>query len=73
MPALLYIKANGDEFKKARAMWKKDSTEYVPALGERVWAMKSLYTPVFLLVFGLFAMLAGVATTVLSALTQTKA
>lgn len=68
MPALLHIKANEGELRRARAMWREDSVEYVPALGQRVWAMRFFYTPVFMVGFGLVAMVAGVTTAVVSEL-----
>lgn len=73
IPALLHIKTNGGEVRRARAMWKKGSAEYIPALGKRVWAMRNVYMPIFMLVFGVVAMVAGVATAVVWELTPTKA
>lgn len=73
MPALLHIKSNRGEFRRATAAWRKGSTEYAPALGARVWAMRSFYVPIFMIVFGFVAMVAGVATAVVYDLSPTKA
>lgn len=73
MPALLYIKSNREEFSRASAVWKKGSPEYHPALGERLWAMQSFFVPLFMVFFGVVAMVAGVATAVVSELSPTKA
>ena len=73
MPALLYMKANRGDLRRATAAWAKGSSEYERALGERLWAMRKFYVPIFMVVFGMIAMVAGVATAVVSELSPTKA
>lgn len=73
MPALLHMKSNKAEMRRATALWRKGSAEYEPALGERLWGLRKFYTPVFMAVFGVIAMVAGVATAVVSDLSPTKA
>ncbi|CBN75648.1 conserved unknown protein [Ectocarpus siliculosus] len=73
MPALLFIKSNREEFSRASAVWKKGTPEYHPALGERLWAMQNFFVPMFMVFFGILAMVAGVATAVASELSPTKA
>ncbi|CAM9588766.1 unnamed protein product [Ectocarpus fasciculatus] len=73
IPALLFIKSNRDEFSRASAVWKKGSPEYHPALGERLWAMQNFFLPMFMVLFGVVAMVAGVATAAVSELSPTKA
>lgn len=73
MPALLHIKANPGEMRTALAVWRKGSADYAPSFCGRLWAMRSFFMPVFMVAFGVVAMVAGVATAVVSDLTQTKA
>lgn len=73
MPALLFMKANRGDLRRATAAWAKGSPEYEQALGERLWAMRKFFLPFFMVVFGVIAMVAGVATAVVSELTPTKA
>lgn len=73
MPALLFMKFNRGDLRRATAVWAKGSPEYQPALGERLWAMRQFYVPMFMVVFGVIAMVAGVATAVVSELSPTKA
>eukprot|EP00903_Cladosiphon_okamuranus_P007722 g7482.t1 len=73
MPALLYLKANRGDLRRATAAWAKGSPEYEHALGERLWALEKFCLPIFMVVFGVIAMVAGVATAVVSELTPTKA
>lgn len=73
MPPLLFMKSNRAQFRRAVAVWRKGAPEYDPALGERLWAMRKFYLPIFMVVFGVTAMVAGVATAVVSELSPTKA
>lgn len=73
MPAMLFMKYNQGEWRRARSVWNKGSPEYDPALGERLWAMRKFYMPIFMVFFGVVAMVAGVATAVVSELSPTKA
>lgn len=73
MPALLFMKANQGDVRRARAVWTKGSPEYDPALGERLWTTRRFILPVFMVIFGVVAMVAGVTTAVVSELTPTKA
>lgn len=67
------MKLHEAELREALAMWKKDSPEYNPVLGERLRALQIFYIPVFMVVFGVVMMVAGVATAVLFELSPTKA
>lgn len=62
MPALLYMRINRDELKRAKAVWEKGSAEYNPSFGERLKALRNFYVPAFMVVFGVIAMVAGVGT-----------
>lgn len=73
IPALLHLKSNRGELRRATAAWRKHSPEYAPALADRLWAMHKFYVPIFMVIFGFVAMVAGVATAVVSELSQTKA
>ncbi|CAM9420529.1 unnamed protein product [Laminaria digitata] len=73
MPPLLFMKSNRAQLRRAVAVWRKGAPEYDPALGERLWAMRKFYLPIFMVVFGVTAMVAGVATAVVSELSPTKA
>ena len=73
MPALLFIKSNRGDFRRAMAVWTKGSPDYDPALGERLWAMRKFFVPIFMVIFGVVATVAGVTTAVVSELSVTKA
>lgn len=73
MPALLHMKSNRGELRRAVAAWRKGAMEYESALTERLWAMRKFYVPISMVVFGFVAMVAGVVTALLSDLTPTKA
>lgn len=73
LPPLLYMKSNGPEMRQAKAAWSKGSSEYEPALTERLWASRKLFVPVVMVLFGVVAMVAGFATAVVGELSQTRA
>lgn len=73
IPPTLHIKLHEAGLREALALWKKDSPEYNPVLGERLRALRSFYIPVFMVVFGVFMMVAGVSTAILYELSQTSA
>lgn len=75
MPALLHMKANRGELRRAKAAWAQGSTEYLPTFRKRLWSMRNFYVPIFMVVFGFIAMIAGVGTAAWSEyeLSQTKA
>ncbi|CAM9603458.1 unnamed protein product [Scytosiphon promiscuus] len=73
MPAMLFMKYNRGQWRRAKSVWNKGSPEYDPDLRERLWAMRTFYVPIFMVVFGVVAMVAGVATAVVSELSPTKA
>lgn len=73
MPALLFMKANRGDLRRATGAWAKGSPEFEQGLGERLWAMRKFYVSIFMVIFGVIAMVAGVATAVVSELTPTKA
>lgn len=75
MPPLMYIKSNGEELRHAKAAWSKNSPEYEPAVTERLWASRNFFVPVFMVLFGVLAMVAGLATAIASEfeLSPTKA
>lgn len=60
----MYIKSSGEELRHAKAAWSKASPEYEPALTERLWASRNFFVPVFMILFGFLAMIAGLATAV---------
>ncbi|CAM9615994.1 unnamed protein product [Pylaiella littoralis] len=72
LPALLFMKFNQGDLRRARAVWTSGSSQYVPALGERLWATRDVSFPIFMVIFGVVAMVAGVATAVVAELTPTK-
>lgn len=73
MPGLLYINSHRGQLQRAMGLWKKDSAEYEPALGERLRALRNFYIPFMNVVFGIVVMVAGVATTILSRFDRSKA
>ncbi|CAN0002186.1 unnamed protein product [Ectocarpus sp. 4 AP-2014] len=73
LPPLLYMKSCGHELRQAKAAWNKDSSEYEPALTERLWVSRNFIVPVFMVLFGVVAMVAGVVTAVVGELSHTKA
>lgn len=73
LPALLFMKSNQRDLRLARAVWTKGSAEYEPGLGERMWSTRQFFLPMFMVAFGVVAMVAGVATAVVAELTPTKA
>lgn len=73
LPPLLHMKSNGPELQQARAAWSKASVEYQPALAHRLWASRSFVVPIFMVFFGVVAMVAGFATAVVGELSHTKA
>ncbi|CAM9642797.1 unnamed protein product [Laminaria digitata] len=73
IPPILHMKLHEAELREALAMWKQDSPEYNPVLGERLRALQKFYIPVFMVVFGVVMMVAGVATAVFFELYPTKA
>lgn len=73
MPGLLFMKSNRGDLRRAMAVWTKGSDSYDPALGERLWAMRNFFVPIFMVIFGIVATVAGVATAVVSELSVTKA
>ena len=56
-----------------RAMWKEDSLEYNPVIGQRLRALRRFYIPVLMVVVGVFMMVAGVGTSLLYELSPTRA
>lgn len=73
MPALLHIQTNRGELRRCMAAWREGEPEYKSSLSSRFWAMRSFALPFFMVVFGVVAMVAGVATAVVADLTPTKA
>lgn len=53
-------------------MWSKDSPEYNPALGGRLRVASKFCFPVFMMVFGVVMMFAGVGTAILFELSPTR-
>ncbi|CAM9360024.1 unnamed protein product [Hapterophycus canaliculatus] len=73
MPAMLFMRYNRAEWRRAESVWNGGSPEYEPSLQKRLRAMRNFYVPIFMVVFGVVAMVAGVATAVVSELSPTKA
>ena len=62
LPALIYLKTFSTELTKARLAWNAKSDYYHPRLANRLAVSKRFFLPVFLLVFGMIALIVGVAT-----------
>lgn len=73
MPPGLHIKLHEAELREALALWKKDSPEYNPVLGDRLRALGDFCIPASMVVFGVVMMVAGVSTAVLHELSPTRA
>lgn len=72
MPAMLYIQINRAQLRAAKAKWRPGSPQYESSLLERLWAIRNFFLPFFMVVFGVIAMIAGVATAVITELSVTK-
>lgn len=72
MPAMLHIQTNRGELRRCMAAWRRGTPEYERHLMGRLWAIRKFALPFFMVLFGLVAMIAGVATAIISELHPTK-